>query len=235
MNPSGDGVPDRPLKVLVVEDDAAFRRLFCSALERAQGMELLAAVETGRAALERLQVERPDVLMVDLGLPDVSGLEVIRQCAELHPTCEIMVVTVFGDEQHIIKSIEAGATGYLQKDALPDDLVAQIRTLHAGGSPISPVIARQLLRRHWVAPSGASAGETGRHQTATVATESLSERERNVLQLVAKGYTFAEIARLLNISPHSVMTYVKRTYRKLQVNSKTEAVYEARKMGLLRD
>jgi DNA-binding NarL/FixJ family response regulator len=213
-----------PLKVLIVEDDPQFRALFQSALRDASGIELVATVETGAAALAALAEAAPDVLLVDLGLPDMSGLEVIRKCASTHRDCEIMVITVFGDEQHIIQSIESGATGYLLKDSMPDDLVAQIHTLHAGGSPISPVIARQLLSRHW-APA----------ESTRDAGAELSERERSVLGLVAKGFTYAEIARLLDISSHSVMTYVKRTYRKLQVSSKTEAVYEARKMGLLRD
>jgi DNA-binding NarL/FixJ family response regulator len=228
------GVTERPLKVLLVEDDPAFQDIFRAALEKAPGIDLVAVVDTGGAALVRLRQHAPDVLLVDLGLPDMSGLDVIRACAATHPECEIMVVTVFGDEQHIMESIESGATGYLMKDALPDDLVEQIKTLRAGGSPISPVIARQLLRRHFN-PRGAAAAILHGAPNAFDSTEPLSERERSVLELVAKGYTFPETARLLDISPHSVMTYVKRTYRKLHVNSKAEAVYEARKLGLLRE
>lgn len=228
------GVTERPVKVLLVEDGPAFQDIFRAALEQAPGIELVAVVDTGGAALVRLRQQAPDVLLVDLGLPDMSGLEVIRACAATHPECEIMVVTVFGDEQHIMESIESGATGYLMKDALPDDLVEQIKTLRAGGSPISPVIARQLLRRHFT-PRGAVAAIPQGAPNAFDDAEPLSERERSVLELVAKGYTFVETARLLDISPHSVMTYVKRTYRKLHVNSKTEAVYEARKLGLLRE
>jgi DNA-binding NarL/FixJ family response regulator len=209
---------------MVVEDDAAFQDLFRRALETADGIELLGIFDRGAAAIEGLRQHRPDVLLVDLGLPDMSGLDVIRACAATCPECEVMVITVFGDEQHILQSIEAGATGYLLKDAMPEDLAAQIHTLRAGGSPISPVIARQLLSRYSAPPPNVS-GDAAQ----------LSERECEVLRLVAKGYTFPEIARLLGISAHSVMTYVKRSYHKLQVNSKTEAVYEARKLGLLRD
>ncbi len=216
--------PNEKLRVLLVEDDAHSRERVTSALSGAEDMDLVAAVETGAAALAMLQVQAPDVLLVDLGLPDMSGLDVIRQCAGAHPQCEIMVISMFGDEQHILRSIEAGATGYLLKDSLPTDLVGQIRTLRAGGSPISPIIARQLLKWRW--------NET---RSDGPPAETLSERERSVLGLVAKGYTFPEIARLLDISAHSVTTYVKRAYRKLHVNSKTEAVYEARKLGLLRD
>ena len=212
------------IRVMVVEDDARLRAHFQATLEASAQIELLARADCGAAALTALAEFTPDVLLVDLGLPDMSGLEVIRACARLHPHCDIMVISVFGDERHVLQSIEAGATGYLLKDALPDDLIAQIRSIHAGGSPISPVIARQLLNRN------KQAHDTGGEPLA----EPLSERERDVLELVAKGYTFVEIAGLLQVSPHTVMTYVKRTYRKLHVGSKTEAVYEARKMGLLR-
>src|SRR5262245_53238700 len=168
--------PNRPahaaaLKLIVVEDDPAFQALFRGALGGAEGIELVSILENGAAALEALHSQQPDVLLVDLGLPDMSGLEVIRACAARHPDCEIMVITVFGDEHHILQSIESGATGYLLKDGLPEDLVAQIHTLRAGGSPISPVIARQLLSRH-SAPRADAKDDPAQ----------LSERERDVLR-----------------------------------------------------
>lgn len=212
------------IRVMVVEDDARLRDHFQAILEASAQVELVARVDCGAAALRALGEITPDVLLVDLGLPDMSGLNVIRACARVHPQCDIMVISVFGDEHHVLQSIEAGATGYLLKDAMPEDLIAQIHSIHAGGSPISPAIARQLLNRNKQAQTS----------TGEVLAEPLSEREQSVLELVAKGYTFVEIAKLLQVSPHTVMTYVKRTYRKLQVSSKTEAVYEARKMGLLR-
>ena len=146
-----------------------------------------------------------------------------------------MVVTVFGDEKNVIESIESGATGYLLKDSGPEHFVEQIRLLHAGGSPISPSIARQLLARFRGAPRVPDA-ESDRLEASSVSSvPALSEREHSVLTLVTKGFTFPEIAGLLDVSQHTVMTYVKRIYRKLRVSSKTEAVYEARKMGILRD
>lgn len=213
------------IRVMVVEDDPRLRAHFQAILESSDEVELLASADCGAAALRALAANTPEVLLVDLGLPDMSGLEVIRACVRAHPHCDIMVITMFGDERHVLQSIEAGASGYLLKDAMPADLIAQIRSIHAGGSPISPVIAWQLLNRN--KQTRASGGEP--------LAEALSEREQGVLELVAKGYSFVEIARLLQVSPHTVMTYVKRTYRKLQVGSKTEAVYEARRMGLLRD
>lgn len=214
------------LSVVVVEDDTKFRQAFVQAIESAPDLRLAGAAADAAGGLALLKDTRPDVLLVDLGLPDTSGIELIRYCAKHLPECDVMVVTVFGDEQHVVSSLEAGATGYLLKDSLPQDIVEQIRTLHAGGSPISPVIARQLLQR--LAPTGTPSGPVE-------GAPSLSERELAVLTMATKGFTYDEIARMMSVSKHTVMTYVKRSYRKLQVNSKSEAVYEARKLGLLRD
>ena len=216
------------LSVAVVEDDARFRQAFVQAIESAPDLKLAGAAADGAGGLALLKATRPDVLLVDLGLPDIGGIELIRYCARHLPECDVMVVTVFGDEQHVVGSLEAGATGYLLKDTLPEDIAEQIRTLHAGGSPISPVIARQLLSR--LAPSSPGAGAA-----PAEGAPALSDRELAVLTLATKGFTYEEIAQMMSVSKHTVMTYVKRSYRKLQVNSKSEAVYEARKLGLLRD
>ena len=138
-----------------------------------------------------------------------------------------MVISVFGDEEHVLASIEAGATGYILKDSLPEEFVSLIAQLRAGGSPISPVIARQLLKRfqrkEQVAGPAPDPHEAG-----------LTARESEVLALIAKGFSFGEIARLLEVSPHTINAHVKKIYQKLAVHSRGEAVYEAGKMGLLR-
>lgn len=168
-----------------------------------------------------------DILLVDLGLPDGSGLTLIREAMKRWPDrCDAMVISVFADEHHVLAAIEAGATGYLLKDASPIDVVQQIRELRAGGSPISPVIARRLLQR--LAPAKATV-------PSAADAVSLTEQELAVLNYAAKGFTFDEVAELLAISRHTVMTYIKRSYQKLQVHSKAEALYEARRMGLLGD
>lgn len=213
--------------VLLVEDDPTFFEAMRRAVELAPDLRLLGAATTlaeGRALVEGTS---PDVLLVDLGLPDGNGIDLIRLARARHPDCDAMVITVFGDESHVIQSIEAGASGYLLKDAGADDVAEQIRRLHAGGSPISPVIARRLLARFQAAAVPADAPGPPRAD--------LSSRELEVLGLITKGFTFDEIARLLAVSPHTVSTYVKRIYGKLQVGSKTEAVYEARKLGLVQD
>ncbi|GAA0770901.1 response regulator transcription factor [Ideonella azotifigens] len=212
------------LTVVIVEDDERFRAAFSAMVAQAPDMLLAGTAADLPQGLQLLQGVRPDVLLVDLGLPSGSGIELIRFAHDHLPQTDVMVVTVFGDEPHVMASLEAGATGYLLKDSRAEDLVEQIRALRAGGSPISPVIARQLLLRLAPEPQPTAADDA-----------LLSPQERQVLTLSAKGFNFEEIARMLNVSRHTVMTYVKRSYRKLQVHSKTEAIYEARKLGLVRD
>jgi DNA-binding NarL/FixJ family response regulator len=222
-------MPD--FSVLIVEDQARFRDAFQLALASVPDIELLGIAPDLPQGRKLFDQTLPDVLLVDLDLPGGSGIELIRHAAQTRPSCDVMVISVFGDEQHVLASIEAGATGYLLKDSLALDLAGQLRTLRSGGSPISPVIARRLLLR--LAPGGA-----GNTQPAPLEDESavaLSEQESRVLHLAAKGFTFDEIAQFMQVSPHTVMTYVKRIYRKLQVRSKVEAIYEARRLGWLRD
>jgi DNA-binding NarL/FixJ family response regulator len=212
------------ISVMVVEDDPAFLNRFCRIVAADRDLELFAAVADVASARQALRKTAPDVLLVDLGLPDGSGIDLISETARRHPATDIMVITVFGDEGHVLASIEAGATGYILKDSLPGEFVDLIRQLRAGGSPISPVIARQLLKR--LKPRGdTTAGAT--------AESPLSARESEVLGLIAKGFSFAEIAGVLGMSPHTVVSHVKKIYQKLAVHSRGEAVYEAGRMGLI--
>jgi DNA-binding NarL/FixJ family response regulator len=211
--------------VLLVEDDPAFREGFARAISSAPDLRLAgcaAGFSDGLAALE----QRPDVLLVDLQLPDGNGIDLIRAASARLPQCEIMVVSVFGDERHVLESIAAGATGYLLKDTTAREVVEQIRVLRAGGSPVSPVIARQLLNRlsGSVGPPPDPSGQP-----------LLSEQETRVLSLAAKGYSYDEIAKLMSVSRHTVQTYVKRSYRKLHVHGKVEALAEARRLNLISD
>jgi DNA-binding NarL/FixJ family response regulator len=209
-------------KIMIVEDDPAFLNRFCRIVMSEPRFEICGALCNGAAAREALAHIEPDVLLIDLDLPDVSGIEIIRDTACRYPNTDIMVVTIFGDERHVLASIEAGATGYLLKDSLPDEFVSLINQLRAGGSPISPVIARVLLRQ-W-RPNG---------RPLPAEATRLSGREAEILGLIAKGFSSAEIGRLLAISAHTVTAHVKKIYQKLAVHSRGEAVYEATKLGLL--
>jgi DNA-binding NarL/FixJ family response regulator len=215
--------------VLVVEDDRGFREAFANAVRSSEGLCLLgeaADYESGFSLLD----QRPDVVLMDLQLPDGNGIDLIREVSRRLPETDVMVITVFGDERHVLASIEAGATGYLLKDLPPSELAEQIRVLRAGGSPISPLVARKLLSRF--------AHSEPDEKSATVEGSSsghapLSEQEVRVLTLSSKGFSYDEIAELMKVSRHTVQTYVKRSYRKLQVNSKVEALNEARRRRLI--
>jgi DNA-binding NarL/FixJ family response regulator len=228
-----------PFSVLIVEDQVRFRDGFQHALGELTDIQLLGIapdLPQGRKMFDDLL---PDVVLVDLDLPGGSGIELIRHAAQTRPQCDVMVISVFGDEHHVVTSIEAGATGYLLKDSLALDLPLQLRQLRAGGSPISPVIARRLLvRLAPKPPEPLPLMEPPADLPPEVSVEDaagLSEQESRVLHLAAKGFTFDEIAQFMSVSPHTVTTYVKRVYRKLHVRSKVEAIYEARRLGWLKD
>ncbi|MBU1357451.1 MAG: response regulator transcription factor [Gammaproteobacteria bacterium] len=213
------------ISVLIVEDEPEFLRRFSSAVLADASLALTAAVSTGGAALALLAEQSPDVVLLDLGLPDMEGVEVIRHVARHHPRCDVLVVTMFGDDRHVIAALEAGATGYLLKDAGADRIATAIHELHEGGSPISPGIARRVLARLRGAPE--------RPADEPSKASLLTPRETELLRLTAKGLSFEEIGGLLEISPHTVVAHVKKIYRKLAVHSRGEAVYEASQMGLL--
>jgi len=216
------------ISVLIIEDDPNFRAAFAEAVKNAPDLVLAGIADDLPEGLQLLDQTRPDVMLVDIGLPSGSGIELIRQAHKNLPDCDIMVITVFGDKRHVLECIEAGATGYLLKGSKELEIIDQIRSLHEGGSPISPAIARHLLIRF-------QAVETITQPPSASNIPRLSAQERTVLEMSAKGYSYEEAARLLSLSPRTVETYVKRIYSKLQVNNKSEAVYEARMLGLIRD
>lgn len=219
------------IHVVLVEDDVNFQGALMMAIETAPDMVLRAMASTCAQGLQMLAQVPADVLLVDLGLPDGSGINVIREAHERWPTCNIMVCTTFGDEAHVLQSIEAGAAGYLLKDSTPQNMVAEIRSLHAGGSPISPQIARHILMRF--RKSSLTGAAPVEHRDSAKPRVVLSDREQEVLEYITKGFTTPEIAALMSVSTHTVISFVRRIYAKLEVHSRTEAVYEARSQGLL--
>lgn len=218
-------------RVLIVEDDPAFRARYAAMLAHDASFDVVASVGTAGEGLAMLDLRKPDVLLVDLGLPDMSGIEVIRHASQTLPKCECMVVTVFGDEEHVLASIEAGAAGYLLKDASEESFLSGIRELMNGGSPISPIIARRLLKRFQAEPPASVTVAAAEDESSSVA---LSDREREILLLASKGFNYPEMGKLMSISPHTVTSHVKKIYRKLAVHSRGEAVFEANRMGLIR-
>ena len=220
-----------PISIIIVEDEPEFRRRFAQIIENEPTMRLAGVAANKREAQALIDRENFDVMLIDLGLPDGTGIDLIRNVSQRKPDVDIMVVTVFGDEQHVVSSIEAGATGYILKDSTPADVISCIRLLRAGGSPVSPVVARSVLR---AIRSRMGSGTATPTRTANPENNPLSARETEILQLLAKGMSFNEIGEILGISPHTVTAHIKKIYRKLAVHSRGEAVYEASQMGLLK-
>jgi DNA-binding NarL/FixJ family response regulator len=225
--PAPDTVNDNasfvPITVAIVDDEPEVRRRFELAVRSHSRLSLLFSASTGAQAISLSATRKIDVFLVDLGLPDRDGRDVIRWISAQLPTTLSMVVTVFGDEEHILSSFEAGAVGYLLKDTPSAEIANSIVHLYEGGSPISPTVARSLIRRFSNKHPGAIESEK----------PVLSDRELEVLRLVEKGLTYDEVAKAMEISWHTVTTYLRRVYRKLQVNSKSQAVFEARQRGIL--
>ena len=221
------------IRVAIVEDDPGLLEMLSRAVGAASDLHLTGTAATLAEALALLEGPPADVLLVDLGLPDGSGIEVIHAAVRLWSTCNVMVSTTFTDVTHVMRSIEAGAAGYLVKDSSPVRIVDEIRSVASGGSPISPIIARQILARFRQTTAGAKASSAHDEVPHTASTPLLSAREKEVLELITKGFTTAEIAKLMQLSHFTVRTFVRRIYGKLEVKSKAEAIYEARTLGLL--
>jgi DNA-binding NarL/FixJ family response regulator len=231
-------LPD-PIRIVAIEDDQEFLSFLVDAIAPHADLCLVASASTVTQGLALLSGQPADVLLVDLGLPDGSGIELIAQAVQAWPTCEVLVSTSFRDQLSVIQCFEAGASGYLLKQAHAGRLVEDIRMLHAGGSPISPLIARLVLQRlrpdpHESAPSTGPIPLDGLQPVEPGTSVVLSAREQEVLEFTTKGFTAEEIAGLMGLSRNTVLTYVRRTYRKLNVSSKAEAIYEARLGGLIR-
>lgn len=220
------------IRVLVVEDEPQFLQRFCDAIIADPALVLCGSARTVAGACALVEAESPDVVLADLGLPDGHGIEVIRCAKAANPDCDVIVVTMFGDDGNVIDSLRAGATGYLLKDAMPKDIAGSILQVRAGGSPISPAIARRVLQSFRIPNHGVPAESLPPVETSHRSSV-LSERETEILRLVAKGLNFKEVGAILTISPHTVITHVKRIYQKLAVHSRGEAVYEANQLGLL--
>jgi DNA-binding NarL/FixJ family response regulator len=224
--------PAAPWRVVVLEDDPDTRSYFESCLESHSGFRLAASFETLASARDWFAQPHhtADVLLTDLALPDGNAITLIDQISRTRPDCDCLVISVFGDEDTVVRCIEAGAVGYLHKDAAPIDIAQTLLEVKAGASPISPMIARKLLTRWRGTPAIASEQATSRHPDESV---HLSDRETQVLDLIARGYAYAEIARLTGTTINTVQTHIKHLYGKLAVHSRSEAVFEASRMGLL--
>lgn len=221
-------VDSSQVTVVIVEDDDGFRRRFQEIFaQQPQRYRVASVAATAARGIDAVRQHGLDLLVVDLGLPDGDGIAVIREARSRHIDCDIIVVTVFGDEEHVVSAIEAGASGYLLKDCNTEEFLAAVEDLLAGGSPVSPMVARVVLNRLRRAPDAVPEPAPQSDSAA------LSDRELEILTLVAKGFSFTDICRLLSITSNTVKTHVNRIYRKLAVHSRGQAVYEAAQLGLI--
>jgi DNA-binding NarL/FixJ family response regulator len=211
------------IRTAIIEDDPTIIDQIRSAIDPAENIEIVAVARNVATGMRLIEAGGYDVLLCDLGLPDGNGITLIRASAERFPAADVIVITIFADQARVLDSIKAGARGYLLKDERFADCVEGIRDIRKGGSPISPIIARQLLIQ--LRPADRTVSMPLR--------EGLSPRELEILNLLARGFSNVEIGELISISRLTVGTHVKNIYRKLEVNSRSEAVFEASSRGIM--
>lgn len=221
----------KSLDVFIVEDDPATRENLVRKVESVEQLSVVGSAATLQSARQQLASIVPDALLVDLQLPDGDGSELIAEFTVRCPDIPILVISVFGDERSVVRAIGAGAQGYLLKDAPGEDLAEAIEQVIAGQSPISPGIARHLIKRFQPRTGEPVAGVPVGELPQSV----LSKRELEILNLASKGLSNKEAAQALGISVNTIGTYTRRVYAKLAVTSRAEALFEARQLGLMDD
>jgi len=200
------------IAVSIIEDDAPAREILASWIRRAEGFRLVSEHGSAESAIEYLAPQKPAVVLMDINLPGLNGIECVRRLKPLLPDTQFVMLTVYEDADHIFNALAAGATGYLLKQTPRSELLAALKQVHAGGSPMTSNIARKIVQSFQQQP-----------RTSVEAAE-LSPREREVLELLARGYLYKEIADTLSISLPTVNTYIRRIYEKLHVRSRSQAV-----------
>jgi DNA-binding NarL/FixJ family response regulator len=200
------------IAVSIVEDDAPAREILSDWLRHAPGFRCVSQYGDAETALVKLQVEKPSVVLMDINLPGMSGIDCVRQLKPQLPDTQFVILTVYEDTDHIFDALAVGASGYLLKQTPRDELLTAIKEVHAGGSPMTSNIARKVVQSF--------------QRAVPQADESvnLSPREREVLELLACGYLYKEISDNLGITVATVVTYIRRIYEKLHVRSRAQAV-----------
>jgi RNA polymerase sigma factor (sigma-70 family) len=201
-----------PITVSIVEDQEQLRNTLARVLNRADGFECVSTYGSAEAALEDLPGKNPNVVLMDINLPGMNGVECVRKLKQAAPQIQVVMLTVYEDTENIFNALAAGASGYLLKRTSSAELLESLREVNRGGSPMTAHIARKVV-------------QSFQKSAASVeATEDLSPREREVLDCLSQGFLYKEIAEKLGISYETVHTYIRRIYEKLQVRTRTEAV-----------
>src|SRR5512139_1522554 len=207
------------MKVSIVEDDVLLRENLKLLLSGEPGISVVSAYGSAEEALAGIKRARPEILLADIGLPGMSGVELIRQLKDQMPDLEIMAHTVFDDRETVFSAIKSGASGYILKGSTPRDLIDALHTLAKGGSPMSPKIARKVIREFQ---------DEGIDEQYL-----LSHRETEIVREIENGLTYKDIAAKFNISPHTVHTHIKNIYEKLHAKDRQGALVAARKKGII--
>ena len=210
------------IKILIADDHPVVREGLFAMLGREHDFEVIGEARDGVEAVNKARELNPDVVLMDLRMPEMDGVEAMRQIRSAMPDVKFIILTTYSDDEYIFSGIEAGARAYLLKDAPREDLFKAIRAVHRGESLIQPVVASKLLDRF---------SELSRR---TPSGEGLSERELEILRLMAKGAANKEISAQLNIAQSTVKTHIANIFQKLRVNDRTEAVTQALKKGIIR-
>ncbi len=201
------------ITVSIIEDDAPARRILAGWISRAKGFRCLSDHGSAESALEHLPKERPEIVLADINLPGINGVECVRQLKLTMPDTQFLMLTVYEDSDHIFSALAAGASGYLLKRTTREGLLAALADIHEGGSPMSSHVARKVVQSYQRAQPECPDN-----------TSKLSPREREVLDLLARGYAFKEVSDALGISVTTVGTHIRHLYEKLHVHSRAQAV-----------
>ena len=201
------------ISVSIIEDDGPARQILSDWIQRADGFKFLSGHGSAESALAKLPKDKPNVVLADINLPGQNGIECVRRLKPQLPDTQFVMLTVYEDADHIFHALAAGATGYLLKQTPRAELLAALRQVSAGGSPMTSNIARKVVQSFQQRPQATTLPESAE----------LSPREREVLDLLTRGYLYKEIADLLNISLPTVNTYIRRMYEKLHVRSRAQA------------
>ncbi len=202
----------RRKRVAIFEDDGPTRKILVDVIASAPDLELVSHYPGGERALESLVQDQPDVVLMDINMPEINGVECVRRLKPRLPATQFLMLTVYEDSDHIFAALAVGATGYLLKSTRREELLMAIDQVMQGGSPMSSSIARKVVQSF------------ARHKAQPEGLESLSAREQAVLALLTKGYLYKEIADSLGVTVPTVSTYIRRIYEKLQVHSRSQAV-----------
>jgi two-component system response regulator NreC len=224
------------IKLMLVDDHDVVRTGLRSFLETQPGFEVIAEAKNGLQALEKAREAKPDIVLMDITMPDMDGIEATQQLKDLYPDCQILVLTVHADKQYFMKMLSVGASGYLTKQAAADELVAAIKALAEGYVYLQPALARWLLEDYQQLaktappPDSEEAREKGKD---AITLDILSERERQVLELVGEGFNNHDIGKRLELSPKTIARHRERIMKKLNIHSRTELVKYAIRTGLI--